>query len=48
MKQQRVVRAHLGELQKVVAVLWRLVVKGDTDVTLGGFEEHFGTGCLCI
>ena len=22
--------------------------KGDTDVTLGGFEEHFGTGCLCI
>ena len=40
MDEQRVVDTHLRHLQEVVAGLWRLVVKGDADITCSGFKQY--------
>ena len=40
MDEQRVIDAHLCDLQEVVACLWRLVIKGDADIACSGLKQY--------
>ena len=39
--EQRVVEMIMYQIQEVLAVAWRFVVEGNTDVTFSSFKKHF-------